>query len=182
MRNRRRCNRTRGKAYAAEQNNPDSTELLDAIVHDRPELDVKRYPDPAELATVDALLQVLETQEIREDGKGRHTTTRRELVQLPSGALVIDTPGMRELALWADEDALDATFVARLRDGARNRALAGPCRAVDGDDHVGRIDVRRQREAARAAQRYRAALPVVVEAAALDDDRRGGVRGPERPV
>lgn len=38
------------------------------------------------------------------DGTGRHTTTRRELVRLPSGALLIDTPGMRELALWADDD------------------------------------------------------------------------------
>jgi hypothetical protein len=41
-----------GKAYAAEQQNPDSTELLDAIVNDRPSLDVKRYEDPADLATV----------------------------------------------------------------------------------------------------------------------------------
>ena len=42
--------------------------------------------------------ELLATQEIRDDGKGRHTTTRRELVQLPGGALVIDTPGMRELS------------------------------------------------------------------------------------
>ena len=40
-----------GKSYAAEQENPDSTELLDAIVHDRPQLDVNRYPDPSKLAT-----------------------------------------------------------------------------------------------------------------------------------
>ncbi len=54
--------------------------------------------------------EVLETQEIREDGKGRHTTTRRELVQLPSGALVIDTPGMRELQLWVADEALEESF------------------------------------------------------------------------
>ena len=40
-------------------------------------------------------------QEVREsDGKGRHTTTRRELFVTPSGALLIDTPGLRELQLW----------------------------------------------------------------------------------
>ena len=36
------------------------------------------------------------------DGKGRHTTTSRQLVELPGGALLIDTPGMRELQPWAD--------------------------------------------------------------------------------
>jgi ribosome biogenesis GTPase len=45
-----------------------------------------------------------------EAGRGRHTTTARELVRLPGGALLIDTPGMRELQLWADEESLDAAF------------------------------------------------------------------------
>src|SRR5207302_9451932 len=41
-------------------------------------------------------------QEVREsDSRGRHTTTYRELVPLPNGGALIDTPGMRELALWA---------------------------------------------------------------------------------
>lgn len=43
-------------------------------------------------------------------GKGRHTTTSRELIVLPNGALVIDTPGMREIGLWGDEDSLAGTF------------------------------------------------------------------------
>ncbi len=45
-----------------------------------------------------------------EAGRGRHTTTRRELIRLSGGALLVDTPGMRELGLWADDDGLDRTF------------------------------------------------------------------------
>ena len=54
--------------------------------------------------------ELLETREIREDGKGRHTTTRRELIQLPGGALVIDTPGMREVQLWIADEGLEEAF------------------------------------------------------------------------
>ena len=43
--------------------------------------------------------QVLTTGGLREDGRGRHTTTRRQLMLLPNGALIIDTPGMRELGM-----------------------------------------------------------------------------------
>jgi ribosome biogenesis GTPase / thiamine phosphate phosphatase len=54
--------------------------------------------------------EVLATADVRRDGRGRHTTTHRELVRLPGGALLLDTPGMRELQLWADESALEETF------------------------------------------------------------------------
>lgn len=49
------------------------------------------------------------TQEIQEwSGKGRHTTTSRELVMLPSGAMVIDTPGIREIGMVGEQDDLQA--------------------------------------------------------------------------
>jgi ribosome biogenesis GTPase len=54
--------------------------------------------------------ELLGTREIRDDGRGRHMTTRRELVQLANGALVIDTPGMRELQLWVADDGLEEAF------------------------------------------------------------------------
>ncbi len=44
------------------------------------------------------------------DSRGRHTTTRRELVLLPTGGLVIDTPGLREIQMWGDEDGLSRAF------------------------------------------------------------------------
>jgi ribosome biogenesis GTPase len=48
---------------------------------------------------------------IREkDGRGRHTTTRRELFQLPNGGIVIDTPGMREIGMWESTEGIDKTF------------------------------------------------------------------------
>jgi ribosome biogenesis GTPase / thiamine phosphate phosphatase len=51
------------------------------------------------------------TREVRQsDGKGRHTTTDRRLVRLPSGALLIDTPGLREVQLWAGAEAVEQTF------------------------------------------------------------------------
>ncbi len=51
------------------------------------------------------------THEVRaDDSRGRHTTTHRELFLLPCGAVLLDTPGMRELQLWADESTLIDTF------------------------------------------------------------------------
>lgn len=57
------------------------------------------------------------------DGRGRHTTTRRELLRLPGGGLVVDTPGMRELGLW-EVDGLDQAF-------DEVEALAVDCRFRD---------------------------------------------------
>jgi ribosome biogenesis GTPase len=55
--------------------------------------------------------EVQVVEEVREsDGKGRHTTRSRELFLLPGGALVLDTPGLRELALWITDTGLGQTF------------------------------------------------------------------------
>lgn len=55
--------------------------------------------------------ELLPTQEVRDaDDKGRHTTTHREIYRLPDGALLLDTPGMRELGLWDAEEGLQETF------------------------------------------------------------------------
>jgi len=64
------------------------------------------------------------TNEVREsDSRGRHTTSHRELVALPQGGALIDTPGMRELQLWAGQESVDATFeeIAEIAAGCRYR-------------------------------------------------------------
>jgi len=68
---------------------------------------------------------VQKTREVREsDSKGRHTTTHRELVVLPDGGLMIDTPGMRELQLWDASESVRGTF-------EDVEALAGECHFTD---------------------------------------------------
>jgi ribosome biogenesis GTPase / thiamine phosphate phosphatase len=108
----------------------------------------------------------LATGDVGADGRGRHTTTHRELVQLPTGALLIDTPGMRELGLWSDGDGLDTAF-------AEIDALSSACRfancahvtepgcAVRSAIEAGQLDPERlkhwrtlQRELAHQARRF----------------------------
>lgn len=70
--------------------------------------------------------EVMATGERRADGRGRHTTTHRQLVPLADGAVLVDTPGIRGVGLVADEDALDAAFsdVADLAARCRFRDCA----------------------------------------------------------
>lgn len=53
----------------------------------------------------------LKTNGLRNDDKGRHTTTHRELFLLPSGGMVIDTPGMREFGMWDNDAGIEKTFM-----------------------------------------------------------------------
>lgn len=56
-------------------------------------------------------IEKFKTNQVREnDSRGKHTTTRRELIILPNGGILIDTPGMRELGLWSAENGLSQTF------------------------------------------------------------------------
>jgi ribosome biogenesis GTPase / thiamine phosphate phosphatase len=65
------------------------------------------------------------TREVREaDQRGRHTTTHRELIALPEGSLLLDTPGLREIQLWSDGTGLDAAF-------EDVRGLEASCRFTD---------------------------------------------------
>ncbi len=52
----------------------------------------------------------LATGNVRKDGKGRHTTTHRQLIAIPSGGMIIDTPGLRELQLWHGDEGLNQAF------------------------------------------------------------------------
>jgi ribosome biogenesis GTPase len=73
--------------------------------------------------------QSLATGDVRSDDlRGRHTTTHRHLLALPTGALVIDTPGLRELQLWEPGHGLDDTF-------ADIAQLAANCRFNDCQHH-----------------------------------------------
>lgn len=64
-------------------------------------------------------------RDVREDDdRGRHTTTGRQMFTLPSGALLIDTPGLRSVGLWGGEDGLDTTF-------ADIEAIEADCRFSD---------------------------------------------------
>lgn len=67
--------------------------------------------------------EVMETAQIRGDGKGRHTTTSRQMILLSDGAMIVDTPGMRELGVWA-ADGVEQSF-------ANIGGLAGQCRFAD---------------------------------------------------
>src|SRR5205807_92834 len=68
--------------------------------------------------------ELLATADLRDDGKGRHTTTTRQLLLRPGGGAVIDTPGLCELALWEGGDGVETAF-AEVED------LAGRCRFRD---------------------------------------------------
>jgi ribosome biogenesis GTPase / thiamine phosphate phosphatase len=119
--------------------------------------------------------ELMITREIREDdARGRHTTTHRELFRLPSGALMLDTPGMRELGLWDAEAGVEDTF-------AEIHELAASCKfhdcshrfepgcAVTAATRDGRLDPDRLRSYRRLAREIEAQPPVALR---KERDRR----------
>ena len=124
--------------------------------------------------------EVLATREIREDGRGRHTTTHRQLVPLPDGGLVLDTPGMRELQLWDAEGGLESAFqdveelAARCRfaDCAHRREPGCAVRAALAS---GTLDLERF-ESWRKLQRELERLARKQDARARSDERKARAR------
>lgn len=120
--------------------------------------------------------RLMPTAPVRADGKGRHTTTRRQLLILPGGALVIDTPGMRELGLAAADPGLDRLFddIERLARQCRFRDCSHrsePGCAVQAALAEGRLE-RRRWENYRKMRDEQAAL----ERPVLEAGRAGGGR------
>ncbi|MBS1826744.1 MAG: ribosome small subunit-dependent GTPase A [Acidobacteria bacterium] len=101
--------------------------------------------------------ELRETHAVREsDSRGRHTTTDRQLMELPLGAWLIDTPGLREIQLWADRASVAAVFDEIRELGARCRFRDcthrdEPGCAVRGEVDAGRLESfhKLQREADR---------------------------------
>ncbi len=88
------------------------------------------------------------TQDLRSDGKGRHTTTHRELFLIPGKGMVIDNPGMRELQLWAHEERVGETFaeIELLTEQCRFsdcHHLSEPGCAVQQEVAAGKLDPKR---------------------------------------
>ena len=118
------------------------------------------------------------TSPVREyDRKGRHTTTRRELYRIPGGALLLDTPGIRELRVWTLGDGLDQAFpeVFELAKRCRFRDCAHdtePGCAVRAAETAGRIDPERlasfKKLQAEAVYQMRKADPLAQRAALSD--------------
>jgi ribosome biogenesis GTPase / thiamine phosphate phosphatase len=118
----------------------------------------------------------LATAGLRPDGRGRHTTTRRELVVLAAGGCLIDTPGMRELTLWDAEEGLDQAFddVEALAGGCRFSDCAHrtePGCAVQAAVAAGTLDAGRL-ESFRHLQRELRYLEIRHDARARSDERK----------
>lgn len=119
---------------------------------------------------------LLETREIRRDGRGRHTTSRRQLVLLPGGGLLLDTPGMRELQLWDGGSGIEETFedIATLAERCRFRDCrheTEPQCAVLGALDEGGLDPARL-QSYRKLQRELRALDLKQDQRARAEERR----------
>jgi len=118
----------------------------------------------------------LETRAVRGDGKGRHTTTHRELVELPGAGMIIDTPGTRELGLWDAEDGIHEVFAdltdiasaCRFRDCRHDREPGCAIREAAAADPSVLVRLRSRQKLEREQQRVDASR----DRRALADQRR----------
>jgi ribosome biogenesis GTPase len=126
---------------------------------------------------------VQKTREVRAtDSKGHHTTIHRELVRLPSGGLMIDTPGMRELQLWDVEEAVRESFddIETLAAGCHFtncRHSGEPRCAVKAASADGRLDPARLDSYLRFQQELVVLARQRDERAKLDEKRRSRMAG-----
>jgi ribosome biogenesis GTPase len=90
----------------------DGVDDLEAFFGDRRTIALLGTSGAGKSTLINALLgrEAQQVQDLRGDGKGRHTTTRRSLFLRPGGGVVIDTPGMRELALHGSDEGVSDTF------------------------------------------------------------------------
>ncbi|HEY0473527.1 MAG TPA: ribosome small subunit-dependent GTPase A [Kribbella sp.] len=104
----------------------EGLEAVRALLEDNATMALLGVSGAGKSSLVNALagVELLEVQAIREDGKGRHTSVRRELILLPGGGVVIDTPGLRGIGLQESGEGLAAAFPDIM-------ALAEQCRFTD---------------------------------------------------
>jgi ribosome biogenesis GTPase len=121
--------------------------------------------------------QVMPTREIHApSGEGRHMTSHRQLIQLPAGGMIIDTPGLREAQLWDGEDALGTVFedIEELALGCRFsdcRHVTEPGCAIRAAVAAGSLD-RGRLESYRKLQRELRSIAARSDARLQADERR----------
>jgi ribosome biogenesis GTPase / thiamine phosphate phosphatase len=116
------------------------------------------------------------TEEIAEDGRGRHTTTARQLFRLPGGALLVDTPGLREIQLWDADEGIQEAFadIDELGAGCRFNDCAHtlePGCAVQAAIEEGRLP-RSRLQSYRALQRELRRLALKQDARLRSEERK----------
>jgi ribosome biogenesis GTPase / thiamine phosphate phosphatase len=124
--------------------------------------------------------EVQPTKELAGDGTGRHTTTARELLRLPGGALLVDTPGLREIQLWDADEGIQEAFAdidelaadCRFNDCAHMRE---PGCAVQAAIDEGRLP-RERLQSYRALQRELKRLALKQDARLRSEERKKWVK------
>jgi ribosome biogenesis GTPase / thiamine phosphate phosphatase len=120
------------------------------------------------------------TKELAEDGTGRHTTTARQLFRLPGGAMLVDTPGLREVQLWDADEGINEAFSdvdelaadCRFNDCAH---LREPGCAVQAAIDEGRLP-RQRLQSYRALQRELKRLAMKQDARLRSEERKKRVK------